>query len=201
MDQILNTFSKLNDTVGSPISALLIIIIGWFVAGLIKKLIYNISKKTGIAKSLSTDKVDFAKIISQIFYLFIMIFVFLLALNTLGMDNVLEPVKNMLNNFFAFLPNVFGAGLVAYIGYMLATIVSELVALSGNTIQKLTVNHKYSGCLHVSTDGITIKVCNNGYLLGLRFYLSDQTQWYNGKIACRSAGRHGVQSSIPGRGE
>ncbi|MGJ8744140.1 mechanosensitive ion channel [Polaribacter sp.] len=138
MDQILHTFSKLNDTLGSPISALLIIIIGWFIAGLIKKLIYNISKKTGIAKSLSTEKVDFAKIISQIFYLFIMIFVFLLALNTLGMDNVLEPVKNMLNNFFAFLPNVFGAGLVAYIGYMLATIVSELVALSGNTIQKLT---------------------------------------------------------------
>ena len=29
----------------------------------------------------------------------------------------------------------------------------------------------------------------------------DQTQWRSGKIAGLSAGRHGVQSSIPGRGQ
>ena len=28
-----------------------------------------------------------------------------------------------------------------------------------------------------------------------------QTQWHSGRIAGLSAGRHGVQSSIPGRGE
>ena len=43
----------------------------------------------------------------------------------------------MLNEFTGYLPNIFGAGLVGYIGYMLANIVSELVGLSGNTVQKL----------------------------------------------------------------
>jgi len=67
-----------------------------------------------------------------------MIFVFTLALEKLGMTNVLDPLKNMLSNFASFLPNIIGAGLVCYVGYMLATIVSELVELSGESIQKLT---------------------------------------------------------------
>ena len=64
-----------------------------------------------------------------------MIFVFMLALEKLGMSNVLEPVKNLLDSFLTFIPNIVGAGLVAYIGYMLATVVAELVGLSGDTIQ------------------------------------------------------------------
>jgi len=59
----------------------------------------------------------------------------MLALEKLGMTNVLEPIKEMLNKFLGFIPNIIGAGLVGYIGYMLANVVSELVGLSGNTIQ------------------------------------------------------------------
>ena len=65
-----------------------------------------------------------------------MIFVFTLALDKLGMTSVLEPAKNLLNGFTDFIPNIIGAGLVGYIGYMLATIVSELVEMSGEVIQK-----------------------------------------------------------------
>jgi len=64
-----------------------------------------------------------------------MIFVFMLALEKLGMRSVLDPVKNLLNGFTDFIPNIVGAGLVGYIGYMLATIVAELVGLSGDTIR------------------------------------------------------------------
>ncbi|MEX0274932.1 MAG: mechanosensitive ion channel, partial [Flavobacteriaceae bacterium] len=51
--------------------------------------------------------------------------------------DVMDPMKGMLGEFLGFIPNIVGAGLVAYIGYMLANIVSELVGLSGDTIQRL----------------------------------------------------------------
>ena len=138
MDQIIETYNNLTGSFGAPISAIAIIILGWFVAGIVKKLIKKVIKKTGVDKSLSSDKVSFSDLIAKLIYYLIMIFVFMLALNKLGMTSVLEPVKGLLNGFTSFIPNIVGAGLVGYIGYMLATIVSELVGLSGDTIQKFT---------------------------------------------------------------
>lgn len=121
----------------TTIAAILILIVGWFVAGLVKRLITKLIKKTKIDDKLGSDKMPLSTFIGKLVYFLIMIFVFMLALNKLGMTNVLDPVKNLLNNFLTFIPNIVGAGLVGYIGYMLATIVSELVGLSGDTIQSL----------------------------------------------------------------
>jgi hypothetical protein len=138
MEQIIETYDSLTGSFGAPISAIAIIILGWFIAGIIKKVIKKVIKKTGADKSLSTGNVSFSDLIAKLIYYLIMIFVFMLALNKLGMTSVLEPLKGLLNGFTGFIPNIVGAGLVAYIGYMLATIVSELVGLSGDTIQKFT---------------------------------------------------------------
>ncbi len=136
MDQIIETYNNLTGSFGVPIAALAIIIIGWFVAGLLKRLVKKLIKKSGVDESLSSKKVNFADVIAKLLYYLVMIFVFMLALNKLGMTSVLEPVKGLLDGFLGYIPNIIGAGLVAYIGYMLATIVSELVGLSGDTIQK-----------------------------------------------------------------
>ncbi|MCH3882751.1 MULTISPECIES: mechanosensitive ion channel [Tenacibaculum] len=136
MDQIIETYNNLTGSFGAPIAALAIIIIGWFVAGILKRLVKKLIKKSGVDESLSSKKVNFADVIAKLLYYLVMIFVFMLALNKLGMTSVLEPVKGLLDGFLGYIPNIIGAGLVAYIGYMLATIVSELVGLSGDTIQK-----------------------------------------------------------------
>lgn len=137
MNQILDTYNQVTGSLGKPIAALLIIILGWFVAGFLKKMIKKLLVKTGIDGKLTT-KVKISEVISKIIYFLIMMFVFMLALEKLGMTSVLEPVKNILNGFTSFIPNIIGATLVGYIGYMLATIVSELVGLSGDTIKKFT---------------------------------------------------------------
>ncbi|WP_298764454.1 mechanosensitive ion channel [uncultured Polaribacter sp.] len=135
MDQVLETFNQITGSFGAPIAALIIIILGWIIAGILKKVVKKLLQKSGIDNKLSS-KVKISDIISKIIYFLVMMFVFMLALEKLGMTSVLEPVKNLLNGFTGFIPNIIGAGLVGYIGYMLATIVSELVGLSGKTIQK-----------------------------------------------------------------
>ncbi len=138
MDQIIETYNNLTGSFGAPINALVIIILGWFIAGILKRLSRKVIEKTGLDKSLSSDKVNFSSLIAKLIYYLVMIFVFMLALDRLGMTSVLEPVKGLLHGFTGFIPNIVGAGLVGYIGYMLATIVSELVGLSGDTIRKFT---------------------------------------------------------------
>lgn len=138
MENILTFVDNLFGSFGGPISAIIILIIGWFVAGIVRSIVKKISHKAGIDKALRSDKVVFSTLLGKLVYFLIMIFVFMLALDKLGLSGVLDPLKNMLNEFLGFLPNIFGAGLVAYIGYMLANIVSELVGLSGDTIQKFT---------------------------------------------------------------
>jgi len=132
-----NLIPSIGGKLSSAIAALLILIIGWFVAGFLKRMIAKLIRKTGVDQKLGKSKINLSKFISKLVYFLIMIFVFMLALEKLGMNNVLDPLKNMLNSFTGFLPNIIGAGLVCYIGYMLATIVSELVELSGDSIQKL----------------------------------------------------------------
>ncbi len=139
LSNVLDTFTQsIGGNLSSALAALIIIIIGWFVAGLLKRIVLKLFKKTKIDEKFKNSKIDISKFISKLVYFLVMIFVFTLALEKLGMTNVLDPIKNMLNDFAMFLPNVVGAGLVGYIGYMLATIVSELVEFSGDSIQKLT---------------------------------------------------------------
>ncbi len=136
MENILTFFDNLFGSFGGPISAIIILIIGWFVAGIIRSIVRKLTHSAGIDKALRSDKVVFSTLLGKLAYFLVMIFVFMLALEKLGLSGVLDPLKNMLNEFLGFLPNIFGAGLVAYIGYMLASIVSEFVGLSGDTIQK-----------------------------------------------------------------
>jgi len=138
MENFQNWFDGLMRSFGGTIAALLILIIGWFIARIIKRLVENLTLKSGIDKALKNDKVTISNLVSKLVYFIIMIFVFALALDKLGLTSVLDPLKNMLNEFLGFLPNIFGAGLVGYIGYMLANIVSELVGLSGDTIKSFT---------------------------------------------------------------
>lgn len=142
MDYLSNVLDNFTNSIGGNLStalaALIIIILGWFIAGILKRIIAKLINKTGIDNKLKNSKISLSDFISKLVYFLVMIFVFTLALEKLGMTSVLEPLKIMLSNFTGFLPNIIGAGLVCYIGYMLATIVSELVELSGDSIQKLT---------------------------------------------------------------
>lgn len=142
MDYLTELFNNLTASFGESLSgviaAVLILIIGWFIAGFVKRMTTKLIKKTGVDDKLKNSSLKLSSFIGKLLYFLVMIFVFMLALGKLGLTDVLDPIKNLLNGFTNYIPNIIGAGLVAYIGYMLATIVSELVELSGDTIKKFT---------------------------------------------------------------
>ncbi|WP_405202482.1 mechanosensitive ion channel [Dokdonia sp. LLG6352-1] len=135
LNDLLRNLSS-GDYLINALVAILLLIVGVFIAKLLKKLTAKIIKKSGLDEKLKSDTITLSKFISKLVYLLVMIFVFTLVLGRLGLTSALDPLKNMLDDFLGFIPRIVGAGLVTYIGYMLATIVAEFVGMSGDTIRK-----------------------------------------------------------------
>lgn len=142
-NDLLRNFTS-GDYLINALVAILLLIVGIFIAKLLKRITEKVIKKSGLDDKLKSKSITLSKFISKLVYLLVMIFVFTLVLGRLGLTDALDPLKNMLNDFVRFIPKIVGAGLVAYIGYMLATIVSEFVGMSGDTIRNAIPKLKLS---------------------------------------------------------
>ena len=66
-------------------------------------------------------------LIGDVVFWLILLVGIMLALQPLGLSHVLEPVRQLTNTTFAFIPNLIGAGLIFFIGLVVAKIVRRLV--------------------------------------------------------------------------
>lgn len=141
MNQMLEPMiSRIGSVLPGVIGAILVLIVGLLVARGISKLVYSLLKRINLEKH--TDKYGqgmmVAKPLSKVVYFFLSIFVMLIVLDMLGVNNVFEPLEAMLQNFFAFIPNIVAAAVIGYIGYFLAKLVSEGVGILSNGINNLS---------------------------------------------------------------
>lgn len=142
---ITKIFENLLNTIGSyvpgALGALLVLIIGWFIASGVAKLVYKLLKKSKWDDKLMSKAqldIDSNKFISKLVYYILMIVVLMVTLEMMGVSNVLDPLKNMVGDFTGFFSgNLLPAGIIAFAGYILAKIVSSLIGLSGNFIDNL----------------------------------------------------------------
>jgi len=89
-----------------------------------------------IFKSVSDGR-DTNRFVGNLVYYLIMIIVFLIVLESLGIHSVLRPLENMVNEFLVFIPHLLAAGIIATIGYLLAKFVSNLIQVGGKFLDKL----------------------------------------------------------------
>jgi len=110
------------------LGAIIVLILGFFIAGIIRRLVEKLMQKTTIderlgAKMNTSFRID--KFVAKLVYYLVVIYTLLISLNILGVDSVLVPLQNMVNKFVAFLPNLVGAGVIGFAGYMIATLASQ----------------------------------------------------------------------------
>ncbi len=109
------------------LGALVVLFVGILIASGVRRLVRALFNKTSFDEKLGksmNSTADVGAFIAKLAYYLVMLFVLLIVLDILGVKNVLEPLQNMLDGFLAFLPNLVGAGIIGYVGYILATIVS-----------------------------------------------------------------------------
>ena len=140
----------------STLGAIIVLVVGYFVAKLTKKLVYKGLNKLGVDKKIEEKSGKDSKLeecISGIGYFTILIFTILLALDILGIQGVLDPVKNMINKFMVMIPNMIACGLIIFVGYILAQICSAGISVVAAPLDKystkagLSENFKLSSAL------------------------------------------------------
>lgn len=131
-DRIATTFPNV-------IGALLILLIGWLIARGIRSLLVNLLRRTSWDEKIFKKAIggkDTNKFIGSLVYYLLMIIVFLIVLETLGISSVLTPLENMLSEFLVFIPHLIAAVIIGFVGYVLAKFVSGLVAIGGNFLDR-----------------------------------------------------------------
>ena len=89
-----------------------------------------LSKMTFLNKKMSDgSNLDMISPLASIIKAILTVFVLMAVLQYFGLTDVLAPLKDMLNKFMAAIPNIIGASIVAYAGWMIAKTVSQLTSM------------------------------------------------------------------------
>ncbi|MEM6278462.1 MAG: mechanosensitive ion channel [Verrucomicrobiota bacterium] len=113
------------------ILALIVIVIGFYVAKILEKLVKKALSKTSfddkLAKLLGQDCDGCEKGFSKfVFYLF-MLFVVYFGLSIAGQSEAVAPLKTTLDNLFDFIPRILAAAVIGFVAWILATLVRNIL--------------------------------------------------------------------------
>lgn len=117
------------------VAFLLILVIGYFVAKAITKVLDRVLERVGfdraverggVGRALAKSKFDASSLLAQVAFYALMLFVLQLAFGVFGPN----PVSDLLHGVIAYLPNVFVAILILVIGAAIAAAVKEIVEAS-----------------------------------------------------------------------
>ncbi|OTG83860.1 hypothetical protein B9T27_05015 [Acinetobacter sp. ANC 4648] len=111
------------------IAAIIVAFIGWIVARLVRAGLTRVLAKTQLDEKLSSEVGvnPISQNIAEIVYWLILLLFLPIVLSILGLQGLLLPVQNMLGAAIAYIPNIFIAGVIVFVGYILAKIVRGIV--------------------------------------------------------------------------
>ncbi|RTZ66286.1 MAG: hypothetical protein DSZ29_03075, partial [Aquificaceae bacterium] len=149
-------FSSLSSTLGSlgsgkighALIGLLILIVGLFIV----KFLTSIFKKLLNSVDFLEDN-NLAQPIASLVKAVLTIFVLMAVLQHFGLTDVLAPLKDMVNKFLSAIPNIIGAGVIGYAGWVIAKIVSELVGVGLNKVDRQLLDKTGNDSIQVSKIG------------------------------------------------
>ncbi len=113
------------------VGALLIFLIGKFIAKGVGKGIGKAAAKSGmddkLSKYLGDSNTTASGLIGKLVGLVLFLFVLIFALDFAGLKGVTQPLNDLLGGFLGVIPNLVGAGIIAYITFILAKVIKEII--------------------------------------------------------------------------
>ena len=153
MDGILSTITGSLGSLGSgklghALIGLLILIVGLFIVKFLASIFKKILNNVGFL-----ERTNLAAPIASLIKAILTIFVLMAVLQHFGLTDVLAPLKGMVNKFLAAIPNIIGAGVIGYAGWVIAKIVSELVGVGLNKVDRQLLDKTGNDSIKVSKIG------------------------------------------------
>jgi len=136
MNEIISNITDLLGSAGSSalghaLVGLAILVVGLFVVKIIVGILKRMLTRVSMLHRTNADGsvMDLVSPITSLIKAVLTIFVLMAVLEHFGLTDVLEPLKEMVNKFTTAVPNIIGAGVIAYAGWIIAKIVSQLAAV------------------------------------------------------------------------
>ncbi|MEM1119446.1 MAG: mechanosensitive ion channel [Bacteroidota bacterium] len=146
MNYLNDLYASLSATIGSAfaniLGALAFLFIGLLLARLLRNVARRLLSKTNIDEQLGQKlKLNFRvdNFVAKIVYYLVVVYTLLIVLGMMGLDSVLTPIENMLGQFLSFLPNLIGAGIIGFAGYIIAKIIAEATGLLSNSLSPIAL--------------------------------------------------------------
>ena len=129
-----NMVDKLLAFLPNLLAAALILVVGLFVARLVRQLVIALLSRTGvdglgarIGFNAANRQQPLSYLLGTVVYVLILIPVVTAAANALGLPSLTAPLSTMLTTALNALPNIFAAALLLIISYVIARLVATLV--------------------------------------------------------------------------
>ncbi len=117
------------------VAAVLLALVAWVIATVFKRVIAGVAhglkldEKLGTAVgSGKTGNTTMSQTLAEAVYWLIFLLFLPAILGALELKALLDPITAMFNKFFAYLPQILGAGVILLVGWLVARIVQRLVA-------------------------------------------------------------------------
>ncbi len=124
--------------------AILILIVTWIIASIVKWAIGKLVSKVPALQRDGNDGQQIGKSIGQIGSLIVWLLGLIAVLQLFNLDQVLTPLQGLLDGIFGFLPNIIGAGVIFFIGFVFAKIAKQLVQTALNAVDLTKLTSKFS---------------------------------------------------------
>jgi len=157
------------------IGALAILVLGWLVARIVAAIVRSALRRTNLDNRLAQWLMGEAVAVEDgvargVFYL-IMVFVLVAFFQTLGLTLPTEPLNRLLNQIFAFAPQLIGAGLILLVAWIVASLLRVVVsrALGAAKIDERLARE--AGVEGEKSAALTKTLADTVYWLVLLFFL------------------------------
>ena len=114
--------------------AAVVLLVTWLLARAAKWAFAKLVDNVGFLRHHTGDGSTLGAQLGKIVSLLIWLFGLIILLQVLGLGAVAGPIDNLLDGVVEFIPNLVGAGLIFFIGLMLAKIVRDLVVTAMQTV-------------------------------------------------------------------
>lgn len=171
LDPVRGMTDKLLGFLPNIFAAALIIVVGWFIARIIQRIVTGflaaigsdqLGERAGLTTLLGTKK--FSDLIGLVIYILVLVPVLIAGLNALKLSVITTPATNMLDQFLSVIPRIFAAAVLLLIAYIVARVLTGLVR---NLMQSIGFNSFLTrlGLTKNIADGDTKASDFAGYLL------------------------------------
>src|SRR5512132_655797 len=137
MEQAFDDMSKqIAVYVPNLLGALAVLIVGWLVARVSGAAVTGGLRRTELDNKLarlilgdrSASAIHLEPLVGRIVFYLLMVLVLVAFFQTLGLTLVTEPLNRLLNQFFQFAPQLFGAAAILVVAWVLANLLRAVIS-------------------------------------------------------------------------